>query len=429
MLVCPECSTENSADSKFCKSCGFAVPEGDREAASQELEGLLTEGRRLLIEHKSEEAKMVAEAAVAMAPTSVAALSLLGDCFEQEGHWDAALSAYERVLEIQPDSTLDKIKVSFLRKQLLSQVQPRDTSKSKKTAALAAVAAMALVGAVGAAFFLSRTTPPADRAENSPSETSGLGVRSEGFTLPTPGSDRTAVVNANPGAGMANPSAQVQTNPGTGTGASGGSRPGMAPPAIPGAGPGQLPNALGNGQFSGSEEEGNRPLQPIVQISPDSAPERGNSGPDEDPAPPPNPAAETESRPNDPPKPERPSIVEITPSQTGGGSVNGGGSESISDSATKVETLLRVARQHFQTGNFSQAADAYEKALRAGAEVGSTNQRLAQCYERLGRKSEAIGAYRRAISAYESALRSGGNEARLKAAIEACQRAISVLGG
>ncbi len=94
-----------------------------------------------------------------------------------------------------------------------------------------------------------------------------------------------------------------------------------------------------------------------------------------------------------------------------------------------METLLRVARQHFQTGNFSQAADAYEKALRAGAEVGSTNQRLAQCYERLGRKSEAIGAYRRAISAYESALRSGGNEARLKAAIEACQRAISVLGG
>jgi Tfp pilus assembly protein PilF len=80
-----------------------------------------------------------------------------------------------------------------------------------------------------------------------------------------------------------------------------------------------------------------------------------------------------------------------------------------------------LARDKFLSGDFEGAAVAYEKLLSSGGDPGLTNQRLAQCYEKLGRKSEAKEAYRRAIAAFEAK----GNQD----ALETCRQALKVLGG
>jgi len=159
------------------------------------------------------------------------------------------------------------------------------------------------------------------------------------------------------------------------------------------------------------------------ETTPNSA--RGNTTPDPtapklDPDPEPNATA-------DPPA-KRPSIVKISPSK--GGGTNLGGSTTITppgNSPQEAETLVRVARQNFLAGDYNRAADAYAKALRAGADKGSTNQRLAQCFEKLGRKEEAIQAYQRAINGFEG--RSGADRQRAATAIESCKQAMKLLQG
>jgi tetratricopeptide (TPR) repeat protein len=108
------------------------------------------------------------------------------------------------------------------------------------------------------------------------------------------------------------------------------------------------------------------------------------------------------------------------PTSTSSGSVGANG----------VEALVRTARQQYQLGNWASAATSFERALRAGADPGSNNQRLAQCYEKLGRNSDAVGAYNRAIEAYQSDVNSGsGDKSRLQAALDSCRQAVKVLGG
>jgi tetratricopeptide (TPR) repeat protein len=127
-------------------------------------------------------------------------------------------------------------------------------------------------------------------------------------------------------------------------------------------------------------------------------------------------------------------VVEIRPSagseQSG---KSGGGSEPVApdspDARTSAEVLIRTARDAFVRGDYGRASDAYEKALARGASRGSTNQRLAQCYERLGRKGDAIAAYERAVAAYQSQLAGGGDNSRIQAALDSSRQALKNLRG
>ena len=98
----------------------------------------------------------------------------------------------------------------------------------------------------------------------------------------------------------------------------------------------------------------------------------------------------------------------------------------VETSPQVVEALIRVARDRYAKGEFESAASAYEKAIKAGASKGSSNQRLAQCYEKLGRKDEAVSAYKKAMSAFE-AQQAKNPEARIERAIAACHKAMALL--
>jgi tetratricopeptide (TPR) repeat protein len=120
---------------------------------------------------------------------------------------------------------------------------------------------------------------------------------------------------------------------------------------------------------------------------------------------------------------DRGMVVDVRPSQNGGIT---SGSQPAEDRGARIDTLIRVAREQQVIGSFAKAADAYEKALELGASPASTNQRLAQCYEKLGKKADAIKAYERAITAFE---RLDQNDVRVQAQLESCRQALKLLRG
>ena len=145
----------------------------------------------------------------------------------------------------------------------------------------------------------------------------------------------------------------------------------------------------------------------------------------------------------DPPKKEQKSdpgsgggIIDIRPST--GKSGTGGGSSQSGENTVKVrdegpKTLrhwLEVARSRMMLRDWAAAANAFENAIRAGADPGITNQRLGQCYQELGRKGDARAAYQRAIKSFEAQRKVAPERTeRLNISIEACKQALRVLGG
>lgn len=420
VISCKKCGKANSLDSKFCKSCGAEIVEDDLLQAKEQNEQLITDGYRLLNEGRQDEAELLAKSSVDNDPSSPTALALLGDCHERAGRYDEALLCYERVVELNPDSALDKVRVAHLRKMLTGQSLQNNQGSNRKYALFAALAAVVVVGSIGAIIALttsskgaapklvaSSTNPPADReltgfneptTRNTPSNSTkppAVNEPSDGGT-PEQGAVRKPAASAAPGGGRPVPSL--------------------------GAGVG-LPSPVANGGFVNPNEGGNVPIDPSkgFKVEPNqgnetaTTPPAGNSD-NIDPKVDQGSAGTLAAKPNPPEQ-----VIDIKASGGQPKASLGGGEMDTSGGAAKADTLIRVARNQYMTGNYSGAADAYEKALRAGAPNGSTNQRLAQCYEKLGRSSDAISCYSKAAKAFESS----GNGS----AAAACRQAIKVLQG
>src|SRR5689334_20050982 len=119
MVSCQQCKTPNSLDSAFCKKCGATLSQEDISIAADKLVAMIADGNKLFAEGRTDDAMMVAETAVASNPSSAAALSLKGMCYERKGQLAEALECFERVVELNPDSTLDKLKVNDLKNMMV----------------------------------------------------------------------------------------------------------------------------------------------------------------------------------------------------------------------------------------------------------------------------------------------------------------------
>lgn len=415
MVNCKNCQTKNSIDSRFCRNCGVALPDDALKAEREKFDELLAEGYRKFSSNQTEEAFLIAQAAVLASPASASAQSLLGMCHERRGEIALALESYEQVLELNPDSALDKIKVTQLRNSLASHLR-EEAAPTKKRAALAGVAAAVMLASIAGAIVAINGN--AKKSEALVSNDLKPDNGAEGFNL---GAQNTAVTNAPPGAGSG-------TTGGSGSG--GGTTGGVTnpPPVQPGSGsrefprgPSTLPNV--NGEVPPVRIEG-----PIPD-GPNPADNTNNSKP--------NPSGEVEPKIEDGSPKETPPDESTKPKydpgdivikrSAGGPRTNMGGGTDIDRTSTTTQ-LIRSAREQFQLGRFEQAASLYERAIREGGDAGTLNQRLGQCYEKLGRRDDAIGAYTRAINALESSAKSdpGG---RASAALESCKQALTVLKG
>lgn len=116
-----------------------------------------------------------------------------------------------------------------------------------------------------------------------------------------------------------------------------------------------------------------------------------------------------------------PGVIDISVSK---GGRNNGGSE------MGVQALQAAARQQFMLQKWDQAARTYERLRSMGHSSPLNEQRLAQCYERLGQKESAASAYRRAIGMLEDLIRTGGGDtSRYQQQLDSCRQALQVLGG
>lgn len=393
------------------------MPESSVAEALAAQASLIADGRSLLSEGRADEARMVAEEALANDPASTPALSLLGDAHEAEGRVDAALIAYERILELQPDSALDKIKVAHLRKRLNARLLEDESarrSESRRRALISGLAATVAVGAFGAWWGYRSSLPMATGPQ--PVD-AGRFVQSEPFRVAAnqPPSRPAVSPESDPSREEVPPSLEPR-------------REQASPPAVQSSARaarplGTLPAAVGS-DLAGPIDAGNRPINPLpagIQIQPNpgaAAPPDSVTRNDPDPDPEPEKAR---------PKPEEEKgIVEVRVSS--GQPERRGGAETRSSEATG-ENLMRVAREQYQLGSYSKAATTLQQAIQAGADPGVANQRLGQALERLGRRDEAAAAYSRAARAYEASLQRNPNNARLRDALEATRQALRVVQG
>lgn len=159
MVSCKHCLTQNSLDSTFCRRCGTALPEDEILAAKEKLDVLIGQGNTSFNEGRTDEALAVADTALLSNPTSTTALSLKSLCHERRGELAEALECADQIVELNPDSELDKIKRNQLRSKLAISVQLATQPPDKRPALIGAVAAVVLVICVGiaAAKLLNRT--------------------------------------------------------------------------------------------------------------------------------------------------------------------------------------------------------------------------------------------------------------------------------
>jgi Tfp pilus assembly protein PilF len=413
MLACKHCSTPNSLDSTFCKKCGTAVPADQKREASLQLDKLVDEGLAALNAGRTSEALAIADSAVATDPTHLAALQLKSAVHERRGEIADALESAERIVELNPDSELDRIKRNGLRSSLLNASTP--VVADRRIAFVAAAAAMVLVACAG--ILITRksgepTTPSSQVASNSDTSREPL----VGPSVP---------VVQNPAQNVAQPNNPANQTNSNGGGAGGVQESGRQEPFVPitrsgGDGIGELPNPRENGGTIGIN-----PLDPGKINPPTSGPaptQPPTSGPDGgDPPPKTLPPATDEKVDNG----------QISIEVTKGGPKRAGGSETIPDSRTNgAAAYARVGTERFGLGDYAGAATNLEKAVQGGGDAVQLNLRLAQAYSRLGRNSDAAQAFERSRSAADVALKSGkGDKERLTAARDAADAGLRTVRG
>ncbi len=437
-VSCKQCQKQNSLDGLFCRRCGHALDEQELQTAKTENETLLSEGFKFLSDHRYDEAYETAKVVLEVDPSLVQAYSLMGDVLERKKDYNGALIAFERVLQENPSSTLDQIKLNHVRSLMQAQISvPVKTRPSKGRAAAIALVTTLMVACIGAAVIVmtdanKKVSLPENLVANNSQNNGGYS---------TYGGEKinmNDVIRPDANNIIVAPGAKVDTN-GTGANpettttsrntntAERSNSQNDRNEARPGSVRGELPSTSGNS--SG--------LRPMGVVNPDvsrSQPEPGSRpvGPNQpnaqDPDPtaagtPTNNSANSNTNGTQNPKP----VIDIRPSPGNRTNSNGGGTQVPNNEANSVKNTLAEAKRQYIMGNYSDAAKLFEEALNKGAEAGMTNQRLAQCYDKLGKKSEARRCYEKAVEVFERRIAGGDTSSSTKAGLDSARQALKAL--
>ena len=454
MVSCAQCKTPNTLDSAFCRKCGVELAPNVLAEAREELGKLVEKGSAAYEDGRIEDAAAIAEEATRTDPVNANAWALAGMVHERRGEVAKALEAYERVVELNPDSPLDRLKLAGLRGAIAERATARPDRRTPLLAGVSAAVLLACVGIV--AYKLLNRAPATAETGLTASATAASDLNSIPPGQVTDGRAVGRVTNSGllttlepgdvPPVGSNNPGTPDATAGSSGEGAgaygsgSGGRSRGL-PPARRDAPPtmeGSLPpmTITPNGTLPGASGTPNYPTSPPVKTAPTTPATSRNLDPD--PTPQGGGGSASGGASSDAPKtkssgPQGPGQIEIQVTDgSAGGAKGSGGRASASNGAGSggngAEALTRVGNAHLTGGDAARAAKAYEGALRAGADSGAVNQRLGQAYERLGKKAEAAQAYARAAASYKERIAAGKGDERTKNGLDSVNQALKVLG-
>jgi len=424
MIVCNLCQSQNGLDSKFCKNCGTALPDQVVKEAQDKFDKMVQEGYGLFNQGRTAEATLVAQTCIRENQQSANAYSLLGMCYERTGQLAEALDAFERVLELSPESPLDRIKVSQLRHSLTQHLKT-DTKSNRRFAMIGGLSASVIIIAGGVVLAFANRTKPAATVSTNP------GTVVADVKPFSPASQLTQSLNP-----------AVQTNPNAGAAQT---QPTPQQPSLPVATSQEKTKAKSQGDTdsadsSDSPSESGPTVAPVNLGSLKVQPESGaanvglkpTTGASASADPPPSDLSQAqasvapEQKQEEQKPPDDPGIIEINVVHRSGAP----GASSGSTDPNELQALLKAARNEFLIGHYDSAARTYQRAVMAGGDSASINERIGMCYQKLGKTEDAVIAYTRAISSYEGALNSGtGNGKRLKSGLDACKQALKLLRG
>jgi len=405
----------------FCRKCGVSLEIVALHEAQVKLDKLIAEGVVSLNEGRVDEALEISETALRSNPTMIPALSLLSDSLARKGLLADALAAAEKIVELSPDSELDKIKRNQLRVRLQDSLRvPEGTDR--RTAVLAAISAVVLVVCLGA--FAAKMTADS---------------RTASITAKEPGSE--IVAGNYPAAGQVDPALTnpgqgnvVQTNPAQTNSAQPNTAESNPQANAESVDPAPRRRVRGLQEYDGTlpganpggENGGTIGLRPFpVPTPPDGSGTKPSPGPKKGDDPEPVIKEEPETPVVDP---GEISIIVKTPAKATETPNKAGGSTQIPvTNPSEAGTFNRVGNEQFQTRNFEGAAKSFERASGGGNSVKML-QRKAQALQNANKPREAIAAYGAAIVAGEAALRTNpANASSIQAVINTSRQAINAL--
>jgi Flp pilus assembly protein TadD len=384
-LFCTACRSDNSIDSKFCKNCGREL---DRPAvvSSADADSLVKDGFRLLHEGNASEANFIAGRIVAAQPNNPAGHALRAMCFEEAGDLVGAIAAYEQVVRLRPDSRIDQLRLSQLRKKLDESIVVRDTRSSRLVPIMSGVVATLVVSALGVALALPKDTRA--NAAESP-QTQELQPAAKGFEIPAT-RPQTPQNTAQPNAAQ-----QPRTQTAQGSGSAGIGNPMRNIPPV----------SFNNFEISPS---GGNQLPAVTSEPPATANPTFSQG--------------TSITPKNSVQPPTGDANVLSPKRDPGKILI---AESDSRPANNndrdvSENTYRVAQQKMASGDYRGAIRDFTAALGGSRRPGLIHQLIGRCYARIGETGNARQHFETALQIYEAAGATG--EAR------ACRRELELLG-
>lgn len=446
-MFCTACGTRNMADSNYCKQCGHPLEkmtapriseeEYDRALPEEEqVSALLERAYRQRTQGDVAAAISLCEEALRLRPQSTSAHALLAQLYEQNGQIEPAIRELETVLQLNPGSIADRVKLDELRGGGLADpprvVSPhvvlaeRGAGANSLAPLMLGIAALIVLTLGGAFALMNRVRDDEQRQPPTAMTLPPSGTPST--APPAPQTDSTATAAQNGTAAPQPPAASpyfyglypplysypmpaappaASTHEGryaaraaSGSGKIAAGRPHLRTAPIAEDDNGHIllnssgEGGLGDGsqvviQVSSSDGKGTEPTA--------SAAAGGNKGS------------------KAPPKPSQPPVLKMMPASANVASDPG---------------LRAIAQDRKLRGDYTGAINALRQALpTAGADRGQLYQEMAYCYQQKGDKASAVTNYQNAINEYQKLIDAGQQVERAHNGIRICQNGIKICGG
>ena len=457
-MFCTECGAKNAEDSKFCKQCGQKTDrarisaEAYTEAlpdAEQALE-LLESAYALRTQGDAHGAIAMCERALKIVPESAAAHSLLGQLCIAQGDRERAIREYERVVQLNPGSIADRVKLDELRDETPRRRTPgtgtplftggRETGGAMLTWITVGAAAVALLAAGLVLSRFSRAAGAEKTLATVPSS-APASVRVSDSIPSASGASGANFSAVSGGSGYAaNPPSARNGDPMAGApgGAAKAENPARAASSPVASGDGSTPFPTTAPPSDPLPSIGPNPANALPVIAPTAAKPKAKT---RQPAPAKR-AADGASQnrivlDGDGKTPEEGSYtIHIN---TGGAAPSNTAvaknsihmaresGETEAAPAGDARSFIAIADDLRYKGDFEKAIQMYQRALPgAGDRAAHVYHQMAYCFQAKGDGSSAKVNYERAIEAYQKQAASGKNAESAKNGIRACQAGIKV---